>query len=110
MTAGIRAGTLLAELPDATAAERIVPLLATPGGRIAQIVSAGQASPDGFWYDQDQAEFVLLLAGTADLRIAGEARTRSLRAGDYVVLPAHCRHRVDRTSAEPPAVWLAVYL
>ncbi len=110
MTAGVRAGTLLAGVPDAAAGERIVPLLAGPGGRIEQIVSAGQASPDGFWYDQDRAEFVLLLAGTAGLRIEGEPRTRELRAGDYVVLPAHCRHRVERTSAVPPAVWLAVHL
>ncbi len=110
MTVSVRAGTLLAGLPDATAGERITPLLATPGARIEQIISAGQASPDGFWYDQDQAEFVLLLAGTAGLRIEGETEVRELRAGDYMLLPAHCRHRVERTSAAPPAVWLAVHL
>ncbi len=110
MTSGVRAGNLLTGAPDATAEERIIPLLATSGARIEQIISAGQTSPDGFWYDQDQAEFVLLLAGTAGLRIEGEAEVRELRAGDYVLLPAHCRHRVERTSAVPPAVWLAVHL
>jgi len=73
-------------------------------------VSAGQASPEGFWYDQDGTEYVLLLAGTARLRIDGEVSARSLQPGDYLVLPAHCRHRVEATSRDPPAVWLAIHL
>lgn len=110
MSAVAGAGRLLRDLPDATAAERITPLLAMAGARIERIVSAGQASPEGFWYDQEDAEFVVLLAGSASLRIAGEAAARELAAGDYVFLPPHCRHRVERTSAAPPAVWLAVHL
>ena len=106
----IVAGNLLAPLADATAAERVRILLAVGGARIEQIVSAGQASPEGFWYDQDDTEYVLLLAGTARLRIAGEDRARVLCPGDYLVLPAHCRHRVEATSRDPPAVWLTIHL
>lgn len=110
MTTGVLAGTLLDRLPDATAGERTTPLFGTPGCRVERIVSSGQVSPAGFWYDQAQTEFVVLLAGSASLRIEGEAGARDLAPGDYLVLPAHCRHRVERTSAAPPAVWLAVYM
>ncbi|MGC8476416.1 MAG: cupin domain-containing protein [Acetobacteraceae bacterium] len=84
--------------------------MALPGARIERIVSLGQASPEGFWYDQERAEFVALLAGSARLRIADEAAARLLGPGDWLVLPAHCRHRVEATSAGSAAVWLAVHL
>lgn len=106
----IAAGNLLAALPDARGGECIETLVARPGARIERIVSLGQGSPEGFWYDQERAEFVALLAGSARLRIAGEAAARELGPGDWLVLPAHCRHRVEATSAGPEAVWLAVHL
>ena len=90
-------------------AETIEILLERPGLRIERIVSHGDASPPGFWYDQDWGEWVMLIAGAAELSIEGEAQTRRLAAGDWADLPAHCRHRVERTSADPPAVWLAVH-
>ncbi len=102
-------GNLLAGVPAALAEEALHTLLATPGLRIERIVSTGQASPSGFWYDQDWAEWVLVLAGQAGLLIEGEAAPRVLGTGDYVHLPAHCRHRVEWTSTETPTVWLAVH-
>ena len=99
---------LLAAVPDALDAEQVVDLLRAPGVRIERIVSTGQASPPGFWYDQEQGEWVALLQGEAGLTIEGEA-VRHLVAGSFVHLPAHCRHRVEWTSAAPPAVWLAVH-
>jgi cupin 2 domain-containing protein len=103
-------GDLLADVPVALNAEQILTLLHAPHIRIERIVSTGQASPSGFWYDQAQAEFVVLLAGTAGLLIAGESEPRILHPGNYVHLPAHCRHRVQWTSAEEPTVWLAIHL
>ena len=102
-------GNLLADVPTTLAAEELRELLATPALRIERIVSTGQASPPGFWYDQDWAEWVLVLAGQAGLLIEGEAAPRVLGPGSYVHLPAHCRHRVEWTSAEMPTVWLAVH-
>jgi cupin 2 domain-containing protein len=76
--------------------------------RIERIVSTGQASPPGFYYDQESDEWVALLQGRA--RLAWEdGRTRDLGPGDCVLLPAHERHRVAWTSSEPPAIWLAVH-
>jgi cupin 2 domain-containing protein len=102
-------GNLLASLPAGLAAEQTIELLASDNVRIERIVSTGQASPPGFWYDQDWAEWVAVLAGSAGLLIEGEAEPRILRAGDYLLIPAHRRHRVAWTDPERPTVWLAVH-
>lgn len=88
--------------------EQIDILMESSGVRMERIVSTGQATPEGHWYDQVWDEFVLLVAGTARLRIEGEERDRTLEAGDWIVLPAHCRHRVTWTQEMPPTVWLAI--
>lgn len=84
-------------------------LLAAPGCRIERIVSTGQASPPGFWYDQPGGEWVMLVAGAARLRIEGETAARTLAPGDWLDLPAHCRHRVEWTAPDRQTVWLAVH-
>jgi len=102
-------GNLLADLPATLAVEDLRTLLTTSGLRIERIVSTGQTSPPGFWYDQDWAEWVLLLTGQAALLIEGEAKPHVLTPGSYLHLPAHCRHRVEWTSTDTPTVWLAVH-
>lgn len=99
---------LIADLPDRAPEEIVSEILRRPGIRIERIVSTGQASPPGFWYDQPEAEWVLVLAGTAELRFADEPEARRLVAGDQVFIPAHRRHRVERT--DRPTIWLAVHL
>lgn len=100
---------LLRDLPDAKGGEAIDTLLETPGLRIERIVSHGQASPPGFWYDQAEAEWVLLLAGAARLRFADEAEERLMLPGDHLYIAAHRRHRVEWTDPAAPTVWLAVH-
>jgi len=95
--------------PDPQAAEQIDDLLRRPGLRIERIVSSGQASPPGFWYDQPEGEWVLLLSGSAGLRLEHETEVRLLRPGDHLDIPAHCRHRVEWTEAGTTTVWLAVF-
>jgi len=94
-----------AHLPD----EISQTLLDGDGVRIERIVSNGQASPEGFWYDQSEHEWVLLLAGSAGLELEGEARVRDLKAGDFLLLPAHQRHRVAWTDADSETIWLAIF-
>ena len=103
------ATNLFADLPTDLAQEVFTTLLDTGGVRIERIVSQGQSSPEGFWYDQPEAEFVLLLAGAARLRFADEDEERTLGAGDWVHIAAHRRHRVAWTDPEHPTVWLAVF-
>jgi cupin 2 domain-containing protein len=100
---------LLSPLPDARAAEAVDTLLTRPGLRLERIVSLGQASLPGFWYDQAEAEWVLLLAGAARLRFADETEPRLLIPGDWVDIAPHRRHRVDWTDPATPTVWLAMF-
>jgi cupin 2 domain-containing protein len=84
--------------------------LATGGGVTVEcIVSTGQATPSGEWYDQERDEFVVVLEGSAALLFEGEPEPRTMRRGDWVCIPAHVRHRVEWTDAGQPTVWLAVH-
>ena len=76
--------------------------------RIERIVSRGQTTPAGEYYDQDWIEYVFIVQGSAQLEIEGTVR--DLRLGDWVCLGAHVKHRVVYTSTEPPCVWLAVHV
>ncbi len=107
--AEVRRGNLLAGLPAHQAEEHIERLVGGRGFRIERIVSTGQASPAGFWYDQPDDEFVVLLAGAARLRFEEDDRILDLTPGDWVETPAHVRHQVEWTQAKPPTVWLAVH-
>ena len=97
---------LLQNLPEPGAEEHFTQLLERPGLRLERIVSDGQASPPGFWYEQAEDEWVLLLAGSATLEYADGSRAE-LETGDALLIPAGCRHRVARTAAR--TVWLAAF-
>lgn len=77
--------------------------------RIERIISRGQATPQGVWYDQDLDEWVILLKGSAEILFDAEVRPLTLLPGDHILIPAHCRHRVTRTDDREPTVWLAVH-
>lgn len=98
-------GNIPARLPD----EIVQTLLRRDGLRIERIVSRGQASPEGFWYDQAEDEWVLLLDGAAGLQFEDEAEPRTLRPGDHLHIPAHRRHRVAWTAEDTDTIWLAVF-
>jgi cupin 2 domain-containing protein len=98
---------LFADLRASTAGEQFLDLLSRPGLRIQRIVSAGQASPPGFWYEQPQGEWVLVLQGEARLAFEGEPNSRLLRPGDFVDIEPRRRHRVESTAT--PTVWLTVH-
>ena len=76
--------------------------------QIERIVSTGQTTTSGQWYDQELDEWVILLQGEAELSYADDTRIR-LKAGDYLLIPTHTKHRVEYTSIEPPCIWLAVH-
>jgi cupin 2 domain-containing protein len=90
--------------------ELVEVLCRTPHLRVERIVSHGHRTPEGQWYDQDTDEWVLLLSGAAHLRIDGQSELVAMRAGDYLFLPAHLRHRVEWTDPEHDSVWLAVHV
>jgi cupin 2 domain-containing protein len=101
---------ILSRLPAPVSSEAIETLLSGDGIRVERIVSYGHSSPPGFWYDQEQAEWVLVVHGRARLSIEGEAQDRELGPGDSLFLPAHCRHRVAWTRPDQPTVWLTIFI
>jgi cupin 2 domain-containing protein len=104
------AGNLFANVVHKSDGEQVTELLSTGGARIERIVSTGHASPPDYWYDQDWAEWILLLAGSAGLLFDGEDAPRLLKPGDYICIDAHRRHRVAWTDSTQPTVWLAIHL
>ncbi len=79
------------------------------GVRVERITSHGHRSPDGFWYDQEEHEWVVVLQGAARLEFEGKDDSVELQAGDHVNIPAHRRHRVAWTTPDEPTIWLAVF-
>lgn len=94
---------LPANLPD----ELLTTLLKAANIRIERIVSHGHTSPEGFWYDQDEHEWVIVLQGAATLRF--EDCSQNMKPGDFVNIPAHKKHRVEWTTPEEATIWLAVF-
>jgi cupin 2 domain-containing protein len=103
---------LWSDLPAALPVELTQTLLAADQLRIERIISRGHASAPGFWYDQAEHEWVVLLEGAARLAVIdqnGAERMIELSRGDYLHLPAHQRHRVEWTDPQALTIWLAVF-
>jgi cupin 2 domain-containing protein len=84
-------------------------LIASEEVLIERIISTGQVTPDDEYYDQNYDEWVILLQGIATLSFEKNKKT-NLKAGDYLFIPAHQKHRVDYTSSMPACIWLAVHI
>ncbi len=94
-----------ADLPE----ELFTPLLTASNFRVERIVSHGHASPPGFWYDQDDNEWVLVIDGSATIEFEEQPEPVQLRPGSYLNIPAHARHRVVSTDPNQKTVWLAIH-
>ncbi len=99
---------LFENIPGLLDSELFETLLSTPAIRIERIVSKGHHSPEAYWYDQEENEWVIVLKGSAQLLLE-DGRRETLNAGDYINLPAHTRHRVEWTDPDVETVWLAIW-
>jgi len=99
---------LFADLPDARRGEVFDEVLARPGLRIERIVSPGQATPDDAPFVREEDEWVLVLRGTARIRLEG-AEEVALLSGAHMLIPGGVRHWVTRTDPDAPTLWLAVH-
>jgi len=100
---------ILTSLPPALSGESFETIAGSDTVRIERIVSNGQATPEGEWYDQERDEWVIVLAGSAGLLFDGHQEPQRLAAGDHILIPAGCRHRVAWTDPDVSTVWLAVH-
>lgn len=76
--------------------------------KIERIISRGHATKKGRWYNQDKNEFVIILKGDAVIEYK-DGKKIEMNFGDYIIIPAHTKHRVDKTSDEEETIWLAVF-
>lgn len=98
---------LFTDIPANGADELFTTLMAAANVRIERIISHGHASPEGFWYDQDQHEWIVVLKGSA--RLMFEDELLEMKSGDFINIPAHRKHRVEWTTPDEPTIWLAVH-
>ena len=102
-------GTLFESIPAELSEELMETICSTDSVKIERIVSRGHASPEGFWYDQEKNEFVLVVRGSAGLKFENEDAIVVLIAGDYLNIAAHVKHRVEWTDSTCETIWLAVH-
>lgn len=101
----VQRGNLLDGNSPSAGNEHFADLLSAPGFSISRIASNEHASPEGFWYDQCEDEWVMVMRGAATIEFSDGTR-HPLASGDWLLIPAGCRHRIASTS--PDTVWLAV--
>lgn len=77
---------------------------------IERIVSKGHITPVGQWYDQAWDEWIIVLKGEAVLCYEQNTQLITLKAGDYLLIPTHTRHRVVSTAADTATIWLAIHI
>ncbi|NOQ36182.1 MAG: cupin domain-containing protein [Methylococcaceae bacterium] len=105
-----RVNNLFADIPEPLSTEYFQTLLQNSHLTLERIISKGHFDNTGDWYDQDSDEWVILLAGQARLQFAKDDALIDLKAGDYLFIPAHEKHRVDWTDPTVESIWLALHI
>ena len=99
---------IFSDIPRDVPTELFEDIIKTEKLRVERIVSKGQASPENFWYDQDENEWVIVLSGYGVIEFK-TSDTVTLKPGDYLNIKAHEQHRVQATAADETTVWLAIF-
>jgi len=105
----IKSGNFFSGTPRDMSDEVFDTILASDGCEIERIISRGHRSPPDYWYDQERNEWVMVLKGSAALKFKKSKKIVEMIPGDYVLIPAHCKHRVEWTDPEVETIWLAVH-
>lgn len=99
---------IFGDFPDDLRDEVFEEIVSSKNFKLERIISEGHSSPEGFLYDQEMNEFVLLLSGAAKLNFENDESVE-LKPGDHLIIPAHKKHRVDWTDPEQKTIWLALH-
>ncbi len=108
MRAFVFMNNIFKNIPKPSENEFFEELISKNGVKIERIVSFGHTTKEFEWYDQDSDEWVILLKGEAVISFMDEDDIR-LKAGDYINIPAHKKHRVSWTKPDEETIWLAVH-
>ena len=95
-------------IPKNLTDEIIETILTNKNIRIERIISKGQSSPEDFWYDQTENEWILVLEGKAIIKFEDESII-TLHKGDYLLIPANKKHRVEWTDPKQHTIWLSIF-
>lgn len=101
---------LFENVPEKCTTEMFETLFESKDVKAERIISEGQATPPGEWYDQDWDEWVVLLQGCAAILFEGDRAPIVLKPGDYFFIPVHKRHRVEWTDLQQKTIWLAIHI
>jgi cupin 2 domain-containing protein len=105
----IKSGNMFSGIPRHMDDEVFDTILASDRCEIKRIISKGNQSPPDYWYDQERNEWVMVLKGAAKLKFKNGNTIVAMMPGDYVMIPAHCQHRVEWTDPDGETIWLAVH-
>jgi cupin 2 domain-containing protein len=105
----MNANNIFNDIPSQLAEELFTTIHTAKNFRVERIVSQGQCSPHGFWYDQNENEWLIVLEGNASILFDGNPAPVELGPGSYLHIPAHAKHRLQRTSQTRQTVWLAIH-
>lgn len=100
---------IFSKIPDDIPEEIFETIISSDTVIIERIISKGQSSAEGFWYDQEKNEWVILLKGAARIGFENQEEPVHMKAGDYIHIPAHCRHRVEWTDPDCTTIWIALF-
>ncbi len=100
---------IFSDIPVQTPKEILETIIKSDQFKIERIISRGQATTEGDWYDQEKNEWVLVLRGNAGLLFEGSEEIVIMKTGDYINIPAHKKHRVEWTDPKEETIWLAVH-
>jgi cupin 2 domain-containing protein len=96
-------------IPENIPEEIIETIISSEKMSIERIISKGHRSSEGFWYNQEKNEWVILLKGAARIRIENQDESVNMKPGDHIHIPAHCRHRIEWTDPDRTTIWIAVF-
>lgn len=99
---------LFESIPRSIHGEWVERLAGRGNVRIERIITRALVSPPGFWYDQNDTEWVLLIQGGAKLLFDDDSLIE-LKPGDHIIIPPHARHRVEWTEPGKDTLWLTVF-
>lgn len=105
----MKKASILANIPDKMPEEIIETIISSENVTIERIISKGHTSSEGFWYDQEKNEWVMVIQGMAKIRFESEQKPVMMKAGDHMHIPAHSRHRVEWTDPACLTIWIAVH-
>jgi cupin 2 domain-containing protein len=105
----IQIKNIFEDILDSFSEEVFETLLDNDNLKIERIISAGQSTPAGEWYDQEKDEWVIILTGSAGLSFKGDREIRVMKPGDHLFIPAHTIHRVEWTASHEKTIWLAIH-